>query len=152
MFRLVVLFIEFTRHIPPEVSDERRLQLRKRPPQQQRIHARMLVRLQDRFVEQRFGLPGPRRAAEKTILRRRIVKFFLPRKWFVKIFDLVRALPPCGLGFRWHGSRTGTLACLWKRGRASGRNSSNRYVLCASVYVWTDKSVCPTGRSCCTHL
>src|SRR6266404_3894098 len=125
MFRLVVLFVEFTRHIPPEVSDERRLQLRKRPPQQQRIHARMLVRLQDCFVEQRFGLPGPRRAAKQPILRRRIVKFLLPRKRFVKIFDLVRALPPCGLGFRWHSSTTGTPPSIWKPRRDSGGKSLN---------------------------
>src|ERR1700704_5287010 len=62
----------------------------------------MLVRLQDCFVEQRFGLPGPRRTAEQPILRRRIVELLLPRKRFVKIFDLVRALPPCGLGFGGH--------------------------------------------------
>ncbi len=83
MLRFVVLFVQLARHIPPEISDQRSFQLRIRPPQQQRVHARMLVRLQNRFVEQRLGFPRTRRAAEETILRHRIVKFLLARKWLV---------------------------------------------------------------------
>ena len=57
----------------------------------------MLVRLQDCFVQQRFGFTGPRRATEQTILRRRIVKFLLPRKRFEKSSILYARFRPLGL-------------------------------------------------------
>ncbi len=37
----VIFFVQLARHVPPEIRDQRSLQLRKRSPQQQRVHARM---------------------------------------------------------------------------------------------------------------
>src|ERR1019366_8614820 len=83
VLRFVVLVIQLAWHIAAKICDERRLQLRKRSPQQQRVHARMLVRLVDRLVEQRLGLPRSRRPAKQAILFARTVKFKLPGKWRV---------------------------------------------------------------------
>src|SRR6202040_1829466 len=124
----IVFFIELARNIAPKISDERGLQLRERSPQQQRIHARMLVRLQNRFVEQRLGLPWPRSSAKQPVFRARIVKLFLPRKWLVKILDLARALAPLRLvGSKLHGIGT-TDAHKQTRMKAKCGNNSDFYL------------------------
>jgi len=93
MLCLAVLFIEFTRHISPEVSDERA-----RVPETSAAAAAYrrqdAWRLQDRFVQQRLVLPAaPRR---KAILSPANHGFLLPRKWRVKSSILyTRFRPVC---------------------------------------------------------
>ncbi len=72
--------VQLARHIPPEIVQQRRLQFRKRPPQQQRIRPRMVPSLQHRFHQQRFRFSRPSRPAKQSVLRVRLVKLVLLRK------------------------------------------------------------------------
>ena len=74
VLRFLKVLVQLARHVAPEIEQQRLLELGKRAPQQQRVRARMLVRLQDRLHQQRLRFPRPRRPAKQPVLRARAVK------------------------------------------------------------------------------
>src|SRR5258708_36109084 len=86
MLGFVVFLVQLARHVAPKISDKRSLKLRKCPPQEQRVHARMQMRLINGFVQQCLSFPRPRSTAKQAVFRFGIVKFSLPVKWLVRDF------------------------------------------------------------------
>src|SRR6266704_364359 len=95
MLRCVVTLVHHAGHVPPEVTEQRRFQLRICPPKKQSVTARNFARLADCFPQERFCFSRTCRAAKKPVLCLRLVKFLLPGERSIAVAKGLRALPCC---------------------------------------------------------
>ncbi len=124
VLRVVVGAVEFARNVAAEVEKERGFELGKCAAKKKRVRAVMLVRLENRFHQQRFRSSRAGRAAEKAIFGRRVMKFLLLRKRLVRERErrAVIFAPAIDRGFdggRHGGFADGAKAVLRKCGAAT---------------------------------
>src|SRR5579859_4346639 len=86
----IVSAVERARHVAPEICQQRRFQLWIRAPQQQRIRTGLIVRLANRFKEQRFRLARTSGASEESVFCRTMMKLQLALKCVVVDAIIVR--------------------------------------------------------------
>ena len=77
VLRVVEAGVEFARNFVAEVKQQRLLELGKCAAQEQRVGAHVVVRLEDRFHQQRLRFSRTGRAAEESVLRGRFVEVAL---------------------------------------------------------------------------
>src|SRR5579859_682191 len=124
VLRFVVTLVKLSRHIAPEIRQQRTLQLRIRPPQKQRVAAVHTIGLRDRFPKQSLGFSRPRRAAKQPVFRVRFMKLVLPLERRVVVAEprplaasLFRRVEPFN-----HLRSTATPGCA----RCNPRHKANR--------------------------
>src|SRR5258708_19424856 len=78
VLRCVVTSVHRARHVPAEVGEQRRFQLRICTPKQQRVATCDLARLADGLPKERFRFSWASRASKNPLLSLPLVKFPFP--------------------------------------------------------------------------
>jgi hypothetical protein len=87
VLRFLKTLVKLARDVSTEIVQQRLLELGERAPKQQRVGVRVLVRLDDRFHQQRLRFARACSATEQTIFRGRRVKLLLLGEWRVSEID-----------------------------------------------------------------